>query len=121
MRGARRYQDLIVWQLADQVRVLVFKLTERERFARDFKLHSQTEDALNSVCRNIAEGFGCKHKEFARFPRDLPPIVERVGRFVSHRATKKVCIRARLRTNLAVDTSAVSSLREIDSLSPDNP
>jgi|RhiMetdeSRZDD1v2_1073273.scaffolds.fasta_scaffold26508_4 four helix bundle protein len=67
MRGARRYQDLIVWQLADQVRVLVFKLTERERFARDFKLHSQTEDAVNSVCRNIAEGFGCKHKEFARF------------------------------------------------------
>src|SRR5262245_42800221 len=67
MRGARRYQDLIVWQLADQIRVLVFKLTERERFARDFKLHSQTEDAVNSVCRNIAEGFGCKHKEFARF------------------------------------------------------
>ena len=24
-------------------------------------------DAVNSVCRNIAEGFGCKHKEFARF------------------------------------------------------
>jgi four helix bundle protein len=67
MRGARRYQDLIVWQLADQIRVLVFKLTERERFARDVKLHSQTEDAVNSVCRNIAEGFGCKHKEFARF------------------------------------------------------
>jgi four helix bundle protein len=58
---------LIVWQLADQIRVLVFKLTERERFARDLKLHSQTEDAANSVCRNIAEGFACKHKEFARF------------------------------------------------------
>ena len=67
MQGARRYQDLIVWQLADQIRVLVFKLTARECFARDFKLHSQTEDAGNSVCRNIAEGFGCKHKEFARF------------------------------------------------------
>jgi four helix bundle protein len=67
MRGARRYQDLIVWQLADQIRVLVFKLTERESFARDLKLHSQTEDAVNSVCRNIAEGFACKHKEFARF------------------------------------------------------
>jgi four helix bundle protein len=31
------------------------------------KLHSQTEDAVNSMCRNIAEGFSCKHKEFARF------------------------------------------------------
>ncbi|HEY3157379.1 MAG TPA: four helix bundle protein [Vicinamibacterales bacterium] len=67
MRGARRYEDLIVWQLADRMRVLAFKLTEREAFARDLKLHSQTEDAVNSVCRNIAEGFGCKHKEFARF------------------------------------------------------
>jgi four helix bundle protein len=67
MRGARRYQDLIVWQLADQIRVQVFKLTARECFARDLKLHSQTEDAVNSVCRNIAEGFACKHKEFARF------------------------------------------------------
>jgi len=67
MRGARRYQDLIVWQLADQIRILVFKLTEPQSFARDLKLRSQTEDAANSVCRNIAEGFACKHKEFARF------------------------------------------------------
>jgi four helix bundle protein len=54
-------------QLADQIRVLVFALTERECFRRDLKLYSQTEDAVNSMCRNIAEGFGCKHKEFARF------------------------------------------------------
>ncbi len=67
MRGARRYEDLIVWQLADHMRILVFALTAREHFARDLKLHSQTEDAVNSVCRNIAEGFGCRHMEFARF------------------------------------------------------
>jgi len=67
MGGAKRYEDLIVWQLADRIRVLAFKLTERDCFVRDLKLHSQTEDAVNSVCRNIAEGFGCKHKEFARF------------------------------------------------------
>jgi len=67
MRRAKRYEDLIVWQLADQIRVLVFKLTERECFTRDLKLCSQTEDAVNSMCRNFAEGFGCKHKEFARF------------------------------------------------------
>jgi four helix bundle protein len=67
MRGAKRYEDLIVWQLADQIRVLVFQLTSRESFTRDLKLHSQTEDAVNSMCRNIAEGFSCGHKEFARF------------------------------------------------------
>ncbi len=69
MQGAQRFEDLIVWQLADQIRVLTFKLTERDDFARDLKLHSQTEDAVNSMCRNIAEGFGCRHKEFARFLR----------------------------------------------------
>ena len=67
MKAAKRYEDLLVWQLGDQIRVLAFKLTERDCFARDLKLHSQTEDAVNSVCRNIAEGFGCKHKEFARY------------------------------------------------------
>ena len=50
------------------MRIEVFKLTERPQFARDLKLHSQTEDAANSICRNIAEGFGCaSHVEFARF------------------------------------------------------
>jgi len=67
MRGAKSFQELTVWQLADQIRVLVFKLTERDCFVRDLKLHSQTEDAVNSMCRNIAEGFACRHKEFARF------------------------------------------------------
>ena len=67
MHAAKRFEDLILWQLADQMRVLVFNLTERDCFARDLKLHSQTEDAMNSICRNIAEGFSCRHKEFARF------------------------------------------------------
>jgi four helix bundle protein len=67
MSGARRYQDLIVWRLGDELRVLVFTFTERTAWQRNHRLHSQTEDAINSVCRNIAEGFGCKHKEFARY------------------------------------------------------
>ena len=68
--GASHFKRLIVWQLADELRRAVFKLTARPAFRRDLKLHSQTEDALNSVCRNIAEGFGCEtHREFARFLR----------------------------------------------------
>jgi len=38
-------------------------------FAADFKLRSQIDDAADSVCRNIAEGFGCTDREFARFLR----------------------------------------------------
>jgi four helix bundle protein len=68
MAGARHFSDLIVWQLADGLRVETFRVTRRPGFLRDLKLCSQTEDAANSVCRNIAEGFGCgTHKEFARF------------------------------------------------------
>jgi len=67
MAGATRHEELIAWQLADQIRVRVFDLTKRDGFAKDLKLRSQTEDAANSVCRNIAEGFSCKHVEFARF------------------------------------------------------
>jgi four helix bundle protein len=67
MAGATRHEELIAWQLADQIRIRVLDITKRDGFAKDLKLRSQTEDAANSVCRNIAEGFSCKHVEFARF------------------------------------------------------
>jgi len=68
MRPARHYSELIVWQLADEIRREVFKLTGRPPFARDFKAQGQADDAINSVCRNIAEGFACEtHGEFATF------------------------------------------------------
>jgi four helix bundle protein len=70
MSGARHFTELLVWQLADELRRETVKLTARPQFARDVKLQSQTEDAVNSVCRNIAEGFGADtHREFARFLR----------------------------------------------------
>jgi len=67
MAGATRHEELIAWQLADRIRVHVLDLTTHAGFAKDLKLRSQTDDAANSVCRNIAEGFSCKHIEFARF------------------------------------------------------
>jgi len=68
MAGARHYSQLVSWQLADALRIVTFKCTRRPPFATDFKHRSQTEDAIDSVCRNIAEGFGCaSHAEFARY------------------------------------------------------
>lgn len=69
MPGARHFTDLIVWQLADQLRAQVFQLTKRSPFRGDLKLRSQLDDAADSVCRNIAEGFGGTNREFARFLR----------------------------------------------------
>ena len=66
--GAWHFSELVSWRLADALRIETFKLTRRPPFARDFKHQAQTEDAIDSVCRNIAEGFGCSsHAEFARF------------------------------------------------------
>ena len=45
-------------QLADAVSARVLNVTRRAPFNHDFKYRSQTEDAIDSVCRNIAEGFG---------------------------------------------------------------
>ena len=68
--GARHFTELIVWQLGDQLRVEVFSITKRRRLQADLKLRSQLDDAIDSVCRNIAEGFGCgSNREFARFLR----------------------------------------------------
>ena len=70
MAGAQHFTELIVWQLGDQHRAEIFKLTNRPRLRADFKLRAQLDDAADSVCRNIAEGFGCQsHREFARFVR----------------------------------------------------
>jgi len=67
---ARHFTELIIWQLGDELRVQVFELTKKRPFAADLKLRSQLDDAADSVCRNIAEGFGFKtDKEFARFVR----------------------------------------------------
>jgi four helix bundle protein len=68
--GARHFTDLVVRQLADQLRVHVFRVTARSPLRTDFKLRSQLDDAADSVCRNIAEGFGAQsNREFARFVR----------------------------------------------------
>lgn len=66
---ARHFTELIVWQLGDALRVEVFTITKRPRLHADLKLRSQLDDAVDSVCRNIAEGFGCGDPEFARFLR----------------------------------------------------
>ena len=68
MPPVRHFSQLIVWRLAEEIRIKVFELTAKPSFAADFKAKSQCEDAASSVCRNIAEGFGCEtHAEFARF------------------------------------------------------
>jgi hypothetical protein len=58
MTVAKRYQDLVCWQLADELEKLVIELTETGPASRDFKLRDQIRDSSSSAIRNMAEGFG---------------------------------------------------------------
>jgi four helix bundle protein len=70
MAGARRYEELAVWQLAVELRDRVVRSTQSGPGARDWKFIAQLQDAAASAPRNLAEGFGHFHpREFARFTR----------------------------------------------------
>jgi four helix bundle protein len=58
MAVAKRYQDLVCWQLADELELLVFELTATGPAARDLKFRDQIRDSSASATRNMAEGFG---------------------------------------------------------------
>jgi four helix bundle protein len=54
----RLHTELVCWQLADQLRQLILAHTESGPVAKDFRFTSNLRDAIASVCRNQAEGFG---------------------------------------------------------------
>lgn len=66
---ARHFSELIAWQLGDEIRQHVFRWTNRPPFSGDYKRKSQVEDAADSMCRNVAEGFSGTHAQFAHHLR----------------------------------------------------
>lgn len=50
------YQNLRVWQLAKDLAVKIYKLTQTTRLSKDFGLKDQIQRAAVSVPANIAEG-----------------------------------------------------------------
>ena len=68
--GVRRYQDLVAWQLADELKGRVYELTDTSPARRDFSFCDQIKSSASSAPANIAEGFGhYRHPEFARHVR----------------------------------------------------
>ena len=63
-----RFEDLQIWQEARELSKLVFVITSKEPFAKDFRFRDQIRSAAGSVMDNIAEGFGRGgNKEFVNF------------------------------------------------------
>jgi four helix bundle protein len=65
---ARRFEDLIIWQLGILIRDGVYDATETGRAATDFKFRNQIRKSASSVPSNISEGFlRYNPPEFAHF------------------------------------------------------
>src|SRR3970040_2202675 len=63
-----RFEELQSWQKGRQLANLIYDLTEHPKFAKDFRLCGQIQDAAGSVMHNIAEGFDSgTNPEFIRF------------------------------------------------------
>ena len=54
----KSFKDLIVWQRAIELTVVVYKLTSEFPAAERFGLTSQMRRAAVSIASNIAEGYG---------------------------------------------------------------
>jgi len=65
-----RFEDVEAWQLARELTRKVYSLTKNPKFAKDFGLKSQIQEAAGSSMYNIAEGFDAEtNAEFIRFLR----------------------------------------------------
>jgi four helix bundle protein len=68
MNVANTYQELDVWRLCEEIRVLVMAATETGAATKDRKFCDQIRDAAEDAVSDIAEGFArFKPREFAQF------------------------------------------------------
>jgi len=68
MAMIQRFEDVQDWQEARILVKMIYQLTNKEHFSRDYGMRDQIRRASISVMNNIAEGFDCESKaEFARF------------------------------------------------------
>jgi len=65
---AKRFQEIVAWQLADELRRQVVSATATAAFYGELRLRAQLRSAANSASANIAEGFKrFNPREFAQF------------------------------------------------------
>lgn len=70
MRTAHSSERLILWQLADQLRSEVLRLTKSDRLYFDRRVRLQIEDSATEVGRNVERALATDHTgEFGRFVR----------------------------------------------------
>jgi four helix bundle protein len=64
----KRFEDVESWKKAREITILIYSLTSKEKFSKDWGLKEQVQRASVSIMSNIAEGFDSSSSiEFARF------------------------------------------------------
>jgi four helix bundle protein len=56
----KRFEDIQAWQEGRKLAQQVYRITNSDKFARDFSLKDQIRRAAVSTMANIAEGFDCE-------------------------------------------------------------
>ena len=70
MAGATKFEELICWQLASELKSKVYRVIERESVKEDFDYCRQIRKSTRSAPALIAEGFGrWTNQEFVRYLR----------------------------------------------------
>jgi four helix bundle protein len=65
-----RFEDIEAWQMARELTKMVYEMTKKGDFSRDYGLKDQIQRASGSIMHNIAEGFdGGSNAEFIKFLR----------------------------------------------------
>lgn len=68
MAKIERFEDLVAWQKARELRRVVRDMTRAPRFKQEYEVSDQIRRAALSVMSNIAEGYErASRAEFARF------------------------------------------------------
>lgn len=65
-----KFEEIEAWQLARELTQKVYSMTRKPKFAKDYGLKRQIQEAAGSSMHNIAEGFDSEtNREFIRFLR----------------------------------------------------
>jgi four helix bundle protein len=66
----KSFEEIEAWQLARELTRKVYQLIKKERFAKDWGLKDQIQNAVGSSMHNVAEGFDSEtNGELIRFLR----------------------------------------------------
>lgn len=64
----QRFEDLEIWIEARELCRIIFKITSKESFSKDYRFRDQIRASSGSVMDNVAEGFNRGgNKEFCQF------------------------------------------------------